>query len=81
MKDPYEKKVTKSQGDRSGRGRPLDKRASFVITLYLEPRDVEAEPEWRWRVSHIQTGEQVYFKRLDDFLDYVAKKSGVPRPG
>ena len=80
MKESYEKKVTKSQGNRSGPDRSIEKGASFVIALYLEPRDVEAEPEWRWRVSHIQTGEQVYFRRLDDFLDYVAAKSGVPRP-
>ncbi len=28
---------------------------SFVITLWLEP---SAEPEWRWRVTCVQTGEQ-----------------------
>ena len=80
MKESYEKNVTRRQGDGPGPGRSGDKRASFVITLYLEPRSVEAAPEWRWRVSHIQTGEQVYFKRLDDFLEYVSTQSGVPRP-
>lgn len=53
---------------------------SFVMTLWLEPREVKAEPEWRWRVSHVQTGEQAYFRRLTDMLAFVASRSGVPGP-
>ncbi len=53
---------------------------SFVMTLWLEPRAVEAEPEWRWRVTHVQTGEQVYFRRVADVLAYISTKAGVSSP-
>lgn len=53
---------------------------SFVMSLWMEPREVEADPEWRWRVLHVQSGEESYFKNLDDLLEFVATKSGVSAP-
>ena len=53
---------------------------SFVILLWLEPRVGVAEPEWRWRVKQVQTGEQVHFWRLADVLAYVASRAGVSAP-
>ncbi len=50
------------------------------MTLWLEPQQVEAEPEWRWRVSHVQTGEQAYFRRLTDVLAFITSQSGIPAP-
>ncbi len=50
---------------------------SFVITLWLEP---SAEPESRWRVTRVQTGEHRYFHRLQEFLTYVSAEAGVPAP-
>lgn len=50
---------------------------SFVMTLWLEP---SAEPEWRWRVTHVQSGHQRYFRRLEDVLAYVSAEAGVAPP-
>ncbi len=50
---------------------------SFVITLWLEP---SAEPEWRWRVTCVQTGEQRLFHHLQDFLTFVSTEADVPAP-
>lgn len=50
------------------------------MTLWLEPRETVAEPEWRWRVRHVQTGEQTHFRRLGDVLAFVADRSGMPSP-
>lgn len=53
---------------------------SFVMTLWLEPQETVAQPEWRWRVRHVQTGEQTHFRRLGDVLAFVADRSGMPSP-
>lgn len=58
----------------------LEEPASFVMLLWLEPRDRTAEPEWRWRVKRVQTGEQAHFRRLADVLAYVARQAGAPAP-
>lgn len=75
MKARYGKKdvVEAPIGERAGR-------VSFVMTLWLEPQETAAEPEWRWRVRHVQTGEQSYFRRLGDVLAFVASRSGIPSP-
>ncbi|MEE8443296.1 MAG: hypothetical protein V3S37_06050 [Dehalococcoidia bacterium] len=52
---------------------------SFVMTLWLEPQQGEAEPEWRWQVCHGQTGEQAYFRRLSDMLAFVLEWSDQRR--
>lgn len=75
-------------GTKPGRDRRADtsvqrrrgKTVSFVMTLWLEPREVPAEPEWRWRVVQVQTGEHRYFRRLSDLLAHVSEKAGVPPP-
>ena len=53
---------------------------SFVLTLWAEPREVNADPEWRWKVRHIKTDRQAYFTRVADVLKYVASQSGFPAP-
>ncbi len=50
------------------------------MTVWLEPQEEETNPEWRWRVSHVQTGDQVYFRQLKEVLAYISTKSGVPPP-
>ena len=80
MKDRSVKKVT--NGGR-GRERPMKLRlgpGSFVLTLWVEPRDTGADPEWRWKVSHVQTDQQAYFANVADVLSYVASQSGLPAP-
>lgn len=59
---------------------PNPRGVSFVMTIWLEPQKAEAKPEWRWRVTHVQTGEQAYFRHLPDVLEYVSTKAGVPPP-
>ena len=80
MKDKYEKKVTSDDRGPSETSRKAHKGMSFVMTLWLEPGAVEAKPEWRWRVIHAKTGEQVYFRRVADVLAYVSEKAGVSSP-
>ncbi len=80
MKERSVKKVT---NEGRGRKRSMDLRAgsvSFVLTLWVEPREVEADPEWRWKVRHVQTDQQAYFRRVADVLEFVASESGLPVP-
>lgn len=53
---------------------------SFVIRLWLEPQKVSSEPEWRGHVTHVQTGEGIYFRRLEDLLRFVERKAGSSPP-
>jgi len=53
---------------------------TFVIVLWLEPRDEMREPEWRWRVREVRDGEEASFRRLDDVLAYIAARSGTAGP-
>lgn len=80
--------MNKGNANRETQGAPSGGRAagsgsdrvSFVMTLWLEPREVEAEPEWRWRVSHVQSKKQAYFTRLADVLAFITSQSGLPAP-
>ena len=53
---------------------------SFVMTVWLESREVEAEPEWRWRVRRTQADKIVYFRRVADVVSFIASESGLPGP-
>lgn len=59
---------------------PRSRGSSFVMTLWLELSSGQKEPEWRWRVIQVQTGERRYFHRLSDLLAYVSEQTGVPPP-
>ena len=60
---------------------PLGSRGpSFVMTLWLEPSSTQEEPEWRWRVLAVPTGDRRYFRQLDDVLAYASERAGVPPP-
>lgn len=37
-------------------------------------------PEWRGRATHVQTGQEVYFRRLATLLSFVEEKAGVSPP-
>jgi len=66
---------------RQGQGpKKMEEVASFVMVLWLEARDPPNEPEWRWRVVEIPTGERHYFLRIADLLAYVSERAGVPPP-
>ena len=52
---------------------------SFVLRLWLESAGGESG-EWRWKVHHVQTGEERYFRDLMDVLDVVGQRSDVRPP-
>ncbi len=70
-------------GGRSEPGKRLDdemESISFVMTVWLESREVESEPEWRWRVRRSQADRIVYFNRVADVVSFIANESGLPGP-
>ena len=58
-------------------GRPGS--VSFVLRLWLES-STEGAPDWRWKVHHIQSGEERYFRTLNDVQEFVAECSRVAPP-
>jgi environmental stress-induced protein Ves len=50
------------------------------MTVWLEPSDGDSDPQWRWRVSHAQTGEEAHFTRLADVLSFISAQSGSRPP-
>ena len=55
------------------------KSASFVLRLWLEPAE-GVSPVWRWKVHHVQSGEEKYLGSLADVLDFVAGCAEVAPP-
>ena len=53
---------------------------AFVIVLWLEPRGMAEEPEWRWRVREVRGGGEASFRRVADVLAYIAARSGTSGP-
>lgn len=53
---------------------------SFVLRLWAESAPGES-PEWRWKVHHVQSGEERYFHSLGDVLDFVQGCAGIAPPG
>ena len=52
---------------------------SFVLQLWLESAG-GASSEWRWRVQHVQSGQERYFRSLPDVLDFVSNCAGLAPP-
>ena len=57
----------------------LKGQGSFVLRLWLEPTD-GGSPEWRWKVLHVQTGQERYFRSLAAVLEFVEGCTGVSPP-
>lgn len=57
---------------------PRREPVSFVIRLWLEPREASALLEWRWHVRHIQSGTEAYFRDGGAMLRFIADKADVP---
>jgi hypothetical protein len=49
------------------------------MRLWLESREPQPT-EWRWHVTHIQSGSEKYFRSLDDVMEFVAACAGAPAP-
>jgi hypothetical protein len=50
------------------------------MALWLESSSASEEPEWRWRVTRVDTGERRYFRSLAGVLEYISDESGMPSP-
>lgn len=57
----------------------LTDNASFVLRLWLEPSS-EHNPDWRWKVHHVQSGEERYFRNLANVLEFVSDCANVVPP-
>ena len=83
MKDGCEKNFTdgEPQGSRPESGSST-RRASFVMTLWLEGANDATTPQWRWRVIDAQDAsiEPTYFTKLSELLSYVSERAGVSPP-
>jgi hypothetical protein len=73
-------KISQVEPKRSKEAGPRGFGVSFVLTVWLESQDIEADPVWSWRVTHVQTGKLAYTRRLDDVLAFINSQSGLPAP-
>ncbi len=80
MKELDETQVPEGRGCGEQPLLPSGEGASFVVALWVEPQEVDGDPEWRWRVRHVQTEEEVYFRCLADVLEFAASRSGFSPP-
>ena len=45
---------------------------AFVVKLWLEGREIEgAQPEWRGRIDHVQSGKRVYFRSIAEINQFI----------
>ena len=72
--------VAQSEPRRGKDAGPRGFGVSFVLTVWLESQDIEADPVWSWRVTHVQTGKLAYTRQLDDVLAFINSQSGLPAP-
>lgn len=53
---------------------------SFLVRIWLESREIEgADPEWRGRIDHVQSGERAYFRSLDRMVGFIVDHLGDGR--
>ena len=46
---------------------------SFVVRVWQEPREIEGEPPvWRGWVEHVQSGDRVYFRDLEESANFIS---------
>ena len=51
-------------------------KVSFVFRLWLEGPDAAGQPKWRFKVIHVQSGEEAYCRSLVDLLAFVDLHAG-----
>ena len=45
---------------------------SFIVRFWLEPREIEdAKPHWRGVIEHVETGEKLYLKNLNEIKAFI----------
>ncbi len=84
VSDMRESNAKNGQGDDCAHdeaGPAKGARASFVMTVWVEPHEgTEEDLEWRWRVRHVQTGQESYFRRYADVLRFIGQQSDLSPP-
>ena len=51
---------------------PKHKRHSFVIRIWIEPREIAGEvPQWRGIIQHALYGDQRHLKDLDEIIGFI----------
>ena len=54
---------------------------SFIIRIWFEEvEDVTGEAKWRGRIIHVLSGEERYFEKVDDLVDFIFTHLGLPKP-
>ena len=54
---------------------------SFIVRIWLEEVEDEAgEAIWRGRIVHVLSGEERYFEKVDDLVDFIFGHLGLPKP-
>lgn len=76
IKSEYHPEGSRESDESSGQGKAV----VFVIVLTFEPGSPGSEPEWRWRVRSVETGEERHFRRSTEVLAYVAAMADVAAP-
>lgn len=64
------------EGRRPTAGTGVSGSAAFVIVLWRESGGASGEPEWRWRVKAVKSGEEAWFRRIADVLAFITARSG-----
>ena len=55
---------------------------SFIIRIWYEAVDDQGNAlTWRGSVEHVGNGRRLHFDRMDDFLDFIRKESGLRERG
>jgi hypothetical protein len=52
-----------------------EQRISFVVRLWVEPRQEEGRPRWRGQIEQVGSGEQAYFRDVEGLLAAMAKSA------
>ena len=52
---------------------------SFVLRLWLETTG-ERPADWRWKVQHVQSGEERYCRSLEGVLEFIEGCAKVAPP-
>ena len=50
---------------------------AFVLKLWLERAENPTRSEWRGRIDHIQSATRLYFRDLDEMMEFIQSHLGT----
>lgn len=53
--------------------RPPRRAHTFIIRLWVEPREVVGSQEWRGEIQHVPSGRRTHFRRLETLGEVVER--------